>query len=287
MNNNENDLIVFEFEDKTIRKEWDKENEKLLFSVVDIVGVLTEQETTRGASTYWKVLKTRLKQEGSELVTNCNQLKMVAADGKKYSTDVADLEQMFRIIQSIPSKKAEPIKQWLAKVGSERIEETINPELSVQRVIETYRKKGYPEKWIEQRVFKSTPARNELTAEWKKGGLKDKEYAILTNLMTKVWSGKDIPEYKEYKKLKQKDNLRDHMTTTELAINTLAEVASAEISKAENPYGFEDNKNVAIDGAEIAKEAKEKIEKRIGRKIVSKLNAKDYLKNILIGDKDE
>ena len=274
------------FEDIPVRKEWDNENEKWWFSVVDVVGVLTYQPDRLSAGNYWRKLKQRLKKEGCQSVTNCHELKLTASDGKKYLTDVADIEQLLRIIQSVPSKKAEPVKQWLAKVGSERIDESINPELAVERIIDTYRKKGYPDEWILQRM-KSTDARNEWTGEWIKGGIKDKEFTILTNIMTKVWSGKEVSEYKNHKGLKTKDNLRDHMTTSELAINSLAEIATTEIAKADKPYGLVDNKKVAIEGADIAREAREKIEKRIGRKIVSKLNAKNYPKTQLISDSQE
>jgi len=251
-----NDEMIL-FEDIPVRKEWDKENEKWWFSVVDVVGVLTDQPDRLSAGNYWRKLKQRLKKEGCQSVTNCHELKLTASDGKKYLTDVADIEQLLRIIQSVPSKKAEPVKQWLAKVGSERIDESINPELAVERIIDTYRKKGYPDEWILQRM-KSTDARNEWTGEWIKGGIKDKEFTILTNIMTKVWSGKEVSEYKNHKGLKTKDNLRDHMTTSELAINSLAEIATTEIAKADKPYGLVDNKKVAIEGADIAREARER-----------------------------
>ena len=285
MNNNDNKINLFE--GLPIRKEWDNENEKWWFSVVDVVGILTEQATSKSASTYWAVLKKRLIDEGAEqLLTNCKQLKLTAADGKKYLTDVADIEQMFRIIQSIPSKKAEPIKQWLAKVGSERIDETINPELSMQRAIETYRRKGYPEEWINQRM-KTIKIRNELTSEWKKGGVSESEdFAKITNEMTKTWSGKSVREYKDYKGLKNED-LRDNMTDLELIINTLAETVAKEISKSKNPHGYRDNLDVALEGAEIAKNTRKQVEEKTGKPVVSKLNAKDYPKNQLINDSDE
>ena len=221
------------------------------------------------------------------MLTNCQQLKLKAADGKKYLTDVADLEQMFRIIQSIPSKKAEPVKQWLAKVGSERIDESINPELSIQRAIETYKRKGYPEEWINQRM-KTIEIRNELTSEWKRGGVTESiDYAKITNEMTKKWSGKTVKEYKEYKGLKKED-LRDNMTDLELIINTLAETVAKEISKSKNPYGYRDNLDVALEGAEIAKNTRKQVEAKTGKPVVSKLNAKGYSKNQLIeGGKSE
>ena len=217
------------FENAKIRVIWDDEQEKHFFSVVDVVGVLSEQATARNASVYWAVVKKRLKAEGAdELITNCKQLKLPAADGKKYSTDVADLEGILRIVQSIPSKKAEPLKRWLAQVGSKRIEQMIDPELSIQQAVADYKKMGYSDKWIANRV-KSIDARNELTNEWKRAGLSEgRDFAILTDLITKTWSGKTTKEYKQHKGL-TKENLRDNMTTIELALNTLAEASTTEI----------------------------------------------------------
>ena len=281
MTEKESSLAVFE--GLQIRKEWDKEYEKWWFSIVDVVAVLTEQETSRGASNYWRKLKQRLIGEGNQLVTNCHQLKLTSDDGKKYLTDVADLEQMLRIIQSIPSKKAEPVKQWLAKVGSERIDEMINPELSIERMIDNYRRLGYTEEWINQRI-KTIEIRKDLTDEWHRGGVEEgKEYAILTDIMTKTWSGKSVKEYKDHKNLK-KENLRDNMSNAELLINALAELSATEISKVKNPYGFKDNVDVAKEGAEVAKIARMQLEQRTGKPVVSKVNAKDKKRLTYSGD---
>jgi len=222
------------FEEKQVRTVWDEDAEKWWFSVVDVVAVLTEQIDYRKATKYWNTTKTRLLEEGSQLSTNCRQLKMKASDGKMRLTDVADTEQILRIIQSIPSKKAEPFKLWLAKVGSERIDETVDPELSIDRAIQNYRRLGYSERWINQRI-KSIEVRKSLTDEWDKAGVQQgKEYAVLTDLMTKTWSGMSTKEYKKFKDLK-KENLRDNMTNTELVLNMLAEVATTEISIVEQP----------------------------------------------------
>jgi len=281
MTEKENSLALFE--GLQIRKEWDKESEKWWFSIIDVVAVLTEQETSRGASNYWRKLKQRLIGEGNQLVTNCHQLKLTSDDGKKYLTDVADLEQMLRIIQSIPSKKAEPVKQWLAKVGSERIDEMINPELSIERMIDNYRRLGYTEEWINQRI-KTIEIRKDLTDEWHRGGVEEgKEYALLTDIMTKTWSGKSVKEYKDHKNLK-KENLRDNMSNAELLINALAELSATEISKVKNPYGFKDNVDVAKEGAEVAKIARMQLEQRTGKPVVSKVNAKDKKRLTYNGD---
>ena len=262
------------FESQQIRTAWDADAEKWYFSIVDVVAVLTEQTTYDGARNYWKVLKNRLTAEGSELVTHCNQLKMASPkDGKRYNTDVADAEQLLRIIQSIPSKKAEPFKLWLARVGSDRLDEIADPEKAIDRAVETYQKKGYSEKWINQRI-KSIEVRKELTDEWNRSGVTDqRDYAILTNEITKAWSGKTVKEYKEHKDLK-KENLRDNMTNLELVLNMLAEVTTTEISKAENPSGLEESKAVARKGGAVAGKARKEIEAQTGKSVVSPLNAK-------------
>lgn len=269
----DNDKIQI-FEDKKIRTAWNEETEEWYFSVVDVVGVLTDSPNPRN---YWKVLKKRLKDEGNETVTNCNQLKMTAADGKKRMTDVADTEQLLRIIQSIPSPKAEPFKMWLAQVGRERIEETIDPEQAIDRAFETYLKKGYTREWIYQRLL-SIKVRNELTGEWDAHGVqKGIEYAILTDEITKAWSGMTTRQYKNLKGLK-KENLRDNMSTTEIVLNMLAEVSATEISKTDNPTTFEENRDVAQKGGEIAGQARENIEKRTGKPVITSQNATELNK---------
>jgi len=261
------------FEQRSIRSLWDDEAEMWYFSIVDVVGVLTESPNPRK---YWSVLKTRLKKEGSELATNCSQLKMTAADGKKYQTDCATTEQLFRLIQSIPSPKAEPIKLWLAKVGYERVEEIQDPELGFERAMQYYQQKGYSEAWINQRL-KSIEIRKELTDEWKNRNVKEGlEYAILTDEITKAWSGFSVKEYKEYKDLK-KENLRDNMTNLELVINMLAEATTTEISKEQKPTTFADSKKIAKKGGSIAGNARKEIEKETGKKIVTPLNAKKVI----------
>ena len=262
------------FESKQVRYEWDEQNEKWLFSVVDVIEILTEQPTHDGARKYWSVMKTRLKQEGAEPTTICSQLKMKAYDGKMRLTDVADTEQLLRIIQSVPSPKAEPFKMWLAKVGSERLDETVDPEQSIDRAIQNYRRLGYSENWINQRI-KSIEVRKALTDEWDTSGVRQgKEYAALTDLMTRTWSGMNTREYKRFKDLK-KENLRDNMTNTELVLNMLAEVAATDISVARQPSGFAESAKVAKEGAETAKIAREQLEQRTGKPAVSRLNAKD------------
>ena len=264
------------FENKQVRVVWDAEKEKYYFSVVDVVQVLTESVDGRK---YWNKLKQRLKAEGNESVTNCHQLKLPASDGKNYKTDVADLEQIFRLIQSIPSKKAEPLKQWLAEVGSQRIDQIIDPELTFQMAVEDYRRQGYSDKWIENRL-KSIRTRNELTNEWRRSGVKEqKDFAILTNVLTKAWSGMTTSEYKQYKGL-TKENLRDNMTTLELALNTLAEAATTEISRNQNPQTMEENKRVAKSGGKAAKAARLEVEKQIGHSVVSSERASDYVQKI-------
>ena len=262
------------FEDSQIRTAWDAENEEWYFSIVDVVAVLTEQKTTRGASTYWSVLKKRMKEEGAdELLTNCKQLKMIATDGKKRLTDVADTEQLLRIIQSIPSPKAEPFKMWLAEVGKDRLDEIADPEKAIQRAYDTYRKKGYSEEWINQRM-KTIEMRKELTDEWQRSGVKQgREYAILTNEISQAWSGMTTKEYKDFKGLK-KENLRDNMSNLELVLNMLAEVSTTEISRGSNPQGFEESKKVARQGGNIARNAREEIEKQSGKSAITSKNAK-------------
>lgn len=260
------------FDTQQIRTEWDADQEKWWFSVVDIVAILTDQPDYIKARKYWSVLKTRLKKEGSQLATNCSQLKLTAADGKKYLTDVADTEQILRLVQSVPSKRAEPFKQWLAKVGSERLDETVDPELSIERAIQNYRHLGYSENWINQRI-KSIEVRKALTDEWDKAGVQQgQEYAALTDLMSKVWSGMSTREYKQHKGLKQ-ENLRDNMTNTELVLNMLAEVAATDISLVRNPQGLAQSAEVAAEGAQTAKAARLQLEQSTGQPVVSKLNA--------------
>ena len=260
------------FEDQPIRTAWDEEKEEWYFSVVDVIGVLTDQPDTNGARNYWKVLKNRLKGEGSQLVTNCNQLKMRAQDGKYRLTDVADTEQILRIIQSVPSPKAEPLKLWLARVGRERIEETIDPELTIERALETYLRKGYTREWINQRL-QAIQVRKELTDEWQaRGARKGMEYAILTDEITRAWSGMSTRQYKRLKGLK-KENLRDNMTTTELVLNMLGETSTTDISKVEKPKGFSENADVARKGGEVAGIARKALEERTGKPVISDQNA--------------
>jgi hypothetical protein len=265
------------FNEGRIRTQWDDEKEKWYFSIVDVVGVLTESENPNN---YWKVLKNRLKKEGSELVTTCNQLKMQSSDGKFYKTDVGDTEQIFRLIQSIPSPKAEPFKMWLAQVGRERIDEIEDPEIGIDRLMETYLRKGYSKEWINQRL-KSIEIRKELTDEWDERGVKKgQEYAILTDEITKAWSGFSVKSYKSFKDLK-KENLRDNMTNLELVLNMLAEASTTEISKEKAPKTFEENKVVARKGGNVAKAARLQLEKTTGKKVVTKLNAKNLDSNKL------
>lgn len=261
-----------QFEERSIRSVWNEEREEWFFSVVDVVGVLTDQPDARHAAKYWSVLKVRLKEEGSELPTNCSQLKMRAADGKMRLTDAATTEQLFRIIQSIPSPKAEPFKQWLSRVGAERIEETIDPEQAIDRAFDTYLKKGYSSEWIHQRLL-SIRIRNDLTAQWDAHGVeKGVEYAILTDKMTKAWAGRTTREYKRLKNL-TKENLRDNMTDLELVLNMLAEASTTELTKAQNPQGLEENRGVARRGGKIAGDARRSIEQETGRPVISARNA--------------
>ncbi len=257
------------FEDKKIRTQWDAESEDWYFSVVDIVGVLTESPNPRK---YWSVLKTRLKAEGSELTTVCSQLKLQSADGKYYMQDVLNTKGVLRLIQSIPSPKAEPFKMWLAQVGSDRLDEIADPQKAMDRAIATYREKGYPEEWISQRMM-TIQTRKDLTAEWQNKGItQEKEYAILTNEMTKAWSGLTIAEYKSLKGLK-KENLRDNMTNIELVLNMLAEVTTTALSKQENPQTFEENQKIAHRGGKFAGDTRERYEQELGQKVVSPVNA--------------
>lgn len=262
------------FEDKPIRTAWDDEKEEWYFSIVDVISVLTDQPDYDHSKNYWKVLKHRLIKEGNQSVTSCNQLKLRSPkDNKQYKTDVADTEQLLRIIQSIPSKKAEPFKMWLAQVGRERIEETIDPELAIDRAVETYQKKGYSEDWIHQRLL-SIRIRNELTDEWQKRGVeKGKEYAILTDEITKAWSGMSTRQYKNLKGLK-KENLRDNMSDLELVLTMLAEASTKEISQSENPKNFEENKAVANKGGKVAGDARKSIESQTGKPVITSNDAK-------------
>ena len=258
------------FEDQPIRTAWDEENEEWYFSVVDVIRVLTDSADGRK---YWNKLKQRLKEEGNETVTNCHQLKLLAQDGKRRSTDVANTEQLLRLIQSIPSKKAEPFKLWLAQVGRERIEETIDPEIAIERALETYAKKGYAADWINQRL-QTIRARKELTDQWKAHGISEnREYAILTDEVTKAWAGMSTRQYKNLKGLK-KENLRDNMSTLELALNMLAEATTTELTKVQNPQGLQENRKVAREGGSVAGNARKDIEKRTGRQVIIAENAK-------------
>ena len=267
----QNDNIQL-FENKRIRTAWDEEKEEWYFSVVDVVAVLTDQPDYQAARNYWKVTKKRLKDEGNETVTACNQLKMTASDGKKRLTDVADTEQLLRIIQSIPSPKAEPFKLWLAQVGRERIEETIDPELTIERALETYLKKGYTREWINQRL-QAIQVRKELTDEWDARGVqKGVEYAILTDEISRAWSGMSTRQYKNLKGLK-KENLRDNMTTLELVLNMLAEATTTEISKQKAPSTFSENIAVAREGGEAAGIARKAVEERTGVPVITSKNA--------------
>ena len=261
------------FEQKQIRTHWDEYQEKWYFSVVDVISILTDQLDYQGARNYWKVLKNRLSKEVNETVTICNRLKMLAADGKMRVTDVADTEQLLRLIQSVPSKKAEPFKQWLARVGRERIDEIEDPELGFDRLMETYLMKGYSKEWINQRL-KSIEIRKELTDEWEERGVKKGlEYAILTDEITKAWSDFTTKQYKVFKDLK-KENLRDNMTNLELVLNMLAEASTTEISKDKEPKSFHENKIVAQKGGKVAKAARVQLENTTGKKVVANRNAK-------------
>jgi len=262
------------FEEKKVRTIWDAENEEWYFSVVDVVAVLTESVDFLTARKYWNKLKQRLKEEGNETVINCHQLKLPAADGKKRLTDVATTEQLFRLIQSIPSPKAEPFKLWMAQVAKERLDEMQDPEQGIQRALLEYRALGYSENWINQRL-KSIEIRKDLTDEWKKHGLKEGiQFATLTDIIYKTWAGKTAKEYKEFKGLK-KENLRDNMTNKELVLNMLAELSTKEISESSNPKTFSDHMQNAVDGATIAKNARIELEQKTGKSVVTPLNARD------------
>jgi prophage antirepressor-like protein len=263
------------FEEKKVRTVWDDEEEKWYFSIVDICGVLTDSDY-QAARKYWKVLKGRLKKEGNETVTNCYQLKMKAPDGKMRSTDVADTEQLFRLVQSIPSKKAEPFKQWMAQVAAQRIDQMQDPELNFEQAYADYRRLGYSDKWINQRL-RSIEVRKELTDEWDRAGVTEgQQYASLTDIITRGWSGKTTKQYKQFKGLK-KENLRDNMTNIELALNTLAEASATEISKARNPKGFKQSAEVARQGSKIAGDARKKLEAQVGHSVISPAKAADHL----------
>lgn len=258
------------FEEKKVRTLWDSDQEKWYLSIIDVIAVLTD---SKDANAYWRKLKQRLKAEGNETVTNCHGLKMLAPDGKMRMTDVADTEQLFRLIQSIPSPKAEPFKLWLAQIASERLDEMQDPELSIDRALEQYLRLGYSENWINQRL-KSIEIRKELTDEWKSRGVSEgQQFATLTDIITKTWSGKTTKEYKVFKGLK-KENLRDNMTNTELILNMLAEASTKDISQAVQPETFEENKTVARQGGNVAKVALNELEAQTGKKVVSQLNAK-------------
>jgi len=279
------DKKITVFEEKKIRKEWNEDEQDWYVSIVDVMGALTDQPTQRNASTYWAVMKKRLLDEGaSELLTNCKQLKMKAADGKMRMTDVANTKEILRIIQSIPSPKAEPFKVWLAQLGKERIDEVADPEIAIDRAFQTYLRKGYSEKWINQRI-KTMEVRKELTDEWQRSGVREsKDFATLTDIMTKEWSGKTTRDYKSYKGLK-KENLRDHMTNMELILNMLAEASATDLSRETDPFGLDESAKVAKHGGSVAKAAREQHEMRTGKAIVSPLNAKN-LKG-LDGDVDD
>ncbi len=260
------------FDGKQVRYVWDERQEKYFFSIVDVIQVLTDSENPRK---YWSVLKTRLKQEGSELATNCSQLKMPSRDGKNYLTDVADTEHVFRLIQSIPSKKAEPFKLWLAALGQERMNQLQDPELSIEQAIKDYRRLGYSETWINQRI-KTIEIRKGLTDEWQRGGMKEEhDYAILTDIISRAWSGMTTREYKKYKGLR-KESLRDNMTNVELMLNGLAEAAATELSKRENPKGFAENANVAQRGGDVAHVARERLEQELGDTVISDKRAINF-----------
>lgn len=257
------------FGEKKIRTAWSEEDEKWYFSVVDAIAVLTDSSDP---AKYWRVLKTRLKKEGNETATNCSAFKMRAADGKLRLTDVANQEQLFRIIQSVPSQKAEPFKQWMARVASDRVDEMQDPELAIERGYEYYRRLGYSEAWINERM-KGKDARKALTDEWKRTGVAGQQYATLTDIITQEWSGMTTRQYKNFKGLK-KENLRDHMTRTESALNTLAEVAATELSQKIDPNGFSEQKSVAKRGGRVAATARKELEKQLGRSVVTRQNAK-------------
>lgn len=264
------------FHDKKIRTVWDDEQEKWYFSIVDVIAVLTDSVDYQTARNYWKVLKNRLSKEGNETVTNCNQLKMQAADGKMRLTDVADTEQLFRLIQSIPSPKAEPFKLWMAQTAKERLDEMQDPELTIDRAMMEYKALGYSDNWINQRL-KTIEVRKELTDEWKRNGMQEGiQFAALTDIIYQTWADKTAKEYRQFKGLK-KENLRDNMTNTELILNMLAEAATTDLSKEKNPTGFGENVQIAQEGGEVARAAREQLESKLGRSVISPLNAKKVL----------
>ena len=265
------------FRGEKVRTAWDDETEKWYFSIVDVCAVLTDSDY-QTARKYWKVLKGRLVKEGNETVTNCYQLKMKAYDGKMRMTDVADTEQLLRIIQSIPSPKAEPFKTWMASVATRRIDQMLDPELSIEQAREDYRRKGYSDKWINQRL-NGIKARNELTDEWKERGVREEDYGLLTDDITRTWSGKTTSQYKRFKRLdpRRRESLRDNMTTIELALNTLAEASTTEISRKEKPSTLKQNRQVARKGGKVAKIARDSLEKQLGRSVVTSQKAGDYL----------
>ena len=264
------------FEDRKIRTVWDDEQEKWYFSIIDTIEVLTDSKDYTTARKYWNKLKQRLKEEGNETVTNCHQFKMRALDGKMRLTDVADTEQLFRLIQSIPSPKAEPFKQWMAHVASVRIDQMQDPELSIEQAMADYKRLGYSDAWINQRL-KSIEVRKELTDEWKRTGVKEGvEFATLTDIITREWSDMRTKEYRQFKGLK-KENLRDNMTNVELALNILAEASTAEISKQKNPHGFKQNVTIAREGGSVAKVARKQLEEKLGRSVISSSKATDFL----------
>ena len=269
------EVNVLSFDGKQVRVAWDGTQEKYLFSVVDVINILTDQKTPRGATIYWGVLKKRLREEGSELFTNCNQLKLRSlSDGKLYATDVADTEQLLRIIQSVPSKKAEPIKQWLSGVGAERLSQMQDPELDIEQAVRDYQNLGYDEKWINQRIH-SIEVRKELTDEWKRSGVvEDRQFAMLTDIISRAWSGMSTRQYKDYKGLR-KESLRDNMSNIELALTSLAEATATELSRQENPDGFDESAEVAQRGGKVAHTAREAAEKELGHSVLSPKNAID------------
>ena len=274
------------FDEKQVRYVWDEKEQKYYFSIVDVVQVLTEQPDYQKARKYWNKLKQRLIEEGFEPVTNCHQLKMRAADGKMRLTDVADTKQLLRIIQSIPSKKAEPLKQWLADVGATRIDQMQDPELSIEQAVLDYRRLGYSDAWINQRI-RSIEVRKELTDEWRRGGMEEGvQFASLTDILTKAWSGRTTREYKSLKGLR-KESLRDNMTNVELALNTLAEASATELSKQRSPQGFNENAHVAHEGGNVAKVARQQLEQSLGRSVVTAQKASDYIRPIEQADAKE
>lgn len=267
--------LVKIFEERKVRSVWDEEQEKWYFSVVDVVGILTDQPDLERSRNYWKVLKHRLKKEGAESVTNCNQLKLLSGDGKRYKTDVADTEQMFRIIQSVPSPKAEPFKQWMARVAADRIDQMQDPELGIQQAMADYKRLGYSDNWINQRL-KSIEIRKDLTDQWRLHNVEEGvQYATLTDIIYQAWAGKTAKEYKQFKGLK-KENLRDNMTNEELVLNMLAELSATSITRAKDPQNFEENAQCASEGGEVARVAKEQLELKTGREVVSSLSAKRF-----------